>query len=596
CLTVKREDFGWGSDNRVLHPVDAEREGAVTIEELRQPIPPSAGEVASAADQAPTTAVNNVPPPSTAKPAPKEIQRKPAAKPVQPSTSPARAEGKAGSAASTISNGVHETLTKNADKAEKKKKKRADDDDVISRGTEASQPVNTHSSKALVQSQAQDEKPVASPSLERPSVSTNADVSTVNLGVSGDFMNKEIRKIEKAVSAEFSKTMSKELNTLYQRFNEDKRIMQAAGDAKQDAVLRLVSSTLSENVEKSLARIIGQTVQQAVVPSIAEVTAATLNQTLSQVVRDHLEHALPREIRSAVPDAIGRVFQSADLLRSISNHVSSKVGAHVESDFAAVLQGTITPAFKELALTAAHSVAGEVERRTAEQLRKAEEVRQRDVRKVESLHELVRGLTQTVTRMASSQADFQREILKLNRHVSHPQPRQEEKSRGPSRQQHEGLPQRNEQPAQAEQTPEQEELELIASTMREGRYEEATIRWLQSQQQVDLFDRFFIRFGPAYVQTLSQLVLLSVAASVTASFDTNVNERLDWVEACFSSLNFRDAEVRDVLPRIIDVLVQRLESLYMRLAQKSLQDPALRKIPGLTTLARELKNNALQVA
>ncbi|KAI9788474.1 MAG: hypothetical protein M1833_003004, partial [Piccolia ochrophora] len=34
CLTVKREDFGWGSDNRVLHPVDAEREGAVTIEEL----------------------------------------------------------------------------------------------------------------------------------------------------------------------------------------------------------------------------------------------------------------------------------------------------------------------------------------------------------------------------------------------------------------------------------------------------------------------------------------------------------------------------------------------------------------------------------
>ena len=52
----------------------------------------------------------------------------------------------------------------------------------------------------------------------------------------------------------------------------------------------------------------------------------------------------------------------------------------------------------------------------------------------------------------------------------------------------------------------------------------------------------------------------------------------------------QDPEIRDVAGKILEVLIQRLEGEYMRIAEEEPQNPALRKIPGLARQARELKS------
>jgi hypothetical protein len=51
----------------------------------------------------------------------------------------------------------------------------------------------------------------------------------------------------------------------------------------------------------------------------------------------------------------------------------------------------------------------------------------------------------------------------------------------------------------------------------------------------------------------------------------------------------QDPDIREVAPRIMDILVQRLESLYMTIAENDMRDPLLRRIPPLSHRARELR-------
>ena len=64
-------------------------------------------------------------------------------------------------------------------------------------------------------------------------------------------------------------------------------------------------------------------------------------------------------------------------------------------------------------------------------------------------------------------------------------------------------------------------------------------QWLQSGHQVELFDQFFVRCSPAYLQHLSPLVALSVGAAVTSTLETNIMERLTWLETVFATIDPR---------------------------------------------------------
>ncbi|KAI9752957.1 MAG: 3-ketoacyl-CoA thiolase with broad chain length specificity [Chaenotheca gracillima] len=602
CLSINREDLGWSKDNKVLHPVDAEERSVISVRELLEisaastPAQDSASTVnGDQPSTASASATSLIPPPAKASrqagPGTDDEKVKRKEKPV-PSSAPG------------LNN--HKEVSGNiSDKQEKKTKKRTGGETPLRAREESAAPpssasqllsadskpspapaTSTKASKPQKSNATQNGETVEQATRQEPQQQSTGPPST-NVGISNEAMDQEMKRIEKSISLEFTKVISHELENVYRRFDEDKRIQQASADAKQDAVLRLVSSTLSENVEKSLARIVGQNIQQSVVPSIVDVTASTLNRHVSEAVRNHFQMSLGRELRNALPETIGRAFQSPDVLRTVSDLVADKVAVHVESEFSSVLHGTISPAFKQLALDSAQKIAGEVQRRTAEQIEISDIQRQNDSQKIEELHGLVRSLTITVSKMAEAQTEFQNEILKLQRQVHQVDTRQSHASSspgqdaaGPSRQLRRETPRKD---------PRQEEHDRIVGLMREDRFEEATLQWLQSSQQEELFDNVFVHCDPSFLQSLYPLVILSVAASITSNLESNVRERLDWLTSCFACVSPNDPELQEVLPKIMDVLVQRLEALYMRIAETNHQDPLLRKIPSLTRAAKQLK-------
>lgn len=575
CLGIKKEDLGWSSDSRVLQPVDAEQAGEIVVKNLREPSAISGSEPSSISMNGDALATSSLAKPKT---------------PSKEAAIPERTTTEDGQAAPNT-----------AEKVDKKKSKRNGAVETVIRPAAPSPAPESYANAAQ---RASTPTPQVAPSVtketSRPpmpkvvsreapdtvpastvdkSTRSMANGDSISLGISGDFLDKELKKIEVGVSNEFNKVFRRELETLYRRFAEDKRVQDAAGAAKQDAMLRLVSSTLSDNVEKSLSRIIQNGIRESVVPSIADVTSASLKDVLSAVVAKQVGETMTSTMKSALPEAIGRTMQSPNLLRSISEHITKTVTGHVEREFKTTLHNSVVPTFTNLAVTVAQNVSGDTERRVREQLEQAEVQHRDDSVKIDQLTDLVRGLSETVHTMAAAQSEFQLEILKLQQKAAH---EDQNLARRPS-------PTPSES-ASMHISPEQEELEAIATSMQEGNLEAATVMWLRSNQQVALFDNLFVRCNPSYLGQASPLVILSVGAVVTTSLGTNVMERLSWLETVFRLVNPRDPEIREVAGKILEVLSQRLEGEYMRIAEEEPQNPALRKIPGLARQARELRS------
>lgn len=104
-----------------------------------------------------------------------------------------------------------------------------------------------------------------------------------------------------------------------------------------------------------------------------------------------------------------------------------------------------------------------------------------------------------------------------------------------------------------------------------------------------MFDNFFVKIDPSYLQNLPHLVTLTVGAAVIQSLDKNLVERLNWLGSVLSLVDPQDPEVKAVAAQIMDVVVSRLESRYMSLAEVDPSDFRLRQIPPLTKAAKELK-------
>ncbi len=476
CLGVKKEDLGWSPDSRVIHPVDSEKEGYIIVRELPQSRAVSSSEPSSANGEA-------LPHSTSAAPASSNL-------PIEASDSGKMSSAKAGDIpakeVATSKSDRTASGTGNTDRLDKKKKKRTAASDISARPATDATSVHSLAPSSGTYAIAAQRGPLPSSDVTQntapkaaaeslPSSSSDHSArsitngNSINLGISGDFLDKELKKIEKGVSTEFNNVLGKELEALYRRLDEDKRIQDAAGAAKQDAMLRLVSSTLGDNVEKALNRIIQAKLQQIVLPSITEVTASTLDKRITEVLTQQLHHAIPPLLKLALPEAVSRGIQNRDVLRVISDQITGKLAGHVEREFSSTLHTHIAPAFKSLAVEVATKVSGETERRVREQLQKAEVQHREDTAKIDQLTNLLRGLSETVHTMAAAQSQFQQEILKLQ------QERKASSSRGRSVDHaHASHASTESQPVQ--KSPEQEEFELLSGLMNQGRFEECTIQ------------------------------------------------------------------------------------------------------------------------
>ncbi|OJJ35676.1 hypothetical protein ASPWEDRAFT_155743 [Aspergillus wentii DTO 134E9] len=593
CLNIKKEDLGWSSENKTIRPVNALEEGFIEISDL-QTFPSYVTDEPS---------VNGDTAPTPTKAAPKEVVKK-----TLELTADTSAGAGAGVGPSRTQSPTKPSIkkkpgedqvepaalaTNGAEKPEKKKKKKASTATAAGPGEGATKvkEANPASFTGANEGPSSDSRTSALPKEQlNGSDATSATTPTtvqpapqLFAGGASDFLTKHMDALQSGVSSEFNKSLGREIEGLYSRFDEERRSWDVASAAKQDQVLRLVSDTLSDNVEKNLARIVSNSIQTEVMPTLTEATSAAVSKQIDEVVSQQLGGAVPRELRQALPEAVTRAVQQPDVMKVMSDAVAQKLSSQVESEMSRALHNTITPAFKNLSLRAAEKIGADMEKQVQVQMKHYEIQRHNDSAKIDQLTTLVRSLSDTVASMAAAQTGFQNEVLRLNRVLA---TRQSQGSAHSSRQPSlAGAP----APVVESRTPEEVELIEITQLMREGRYEEGSVKWLQSTQQADLFDNLFVRLNPAYLTSLSPIVALSVGVAVTSSLQTNVAERLTWLEVVLQTVNPMDPDIREVAPKIMDILTQRLEALYMAIAENSPHDPILRKIPPLSRRARELR-------
>ncbi|GIK02585.1 hypothetical protein Aspvir_006641 [Aspergillus viridinutans] len=591
CLTIKKEDLGWGVDNKIIRPVNALEDGFIEISELQTfpsyvaDEPSINGDSASASTRATPREVAKKTPEATTEsagaPAPSST-----VSPTKPVLKKKSAEEQAEPTAAA--NGV--------EKPEKKKKKKAGAATAVTGESPAKAKEATFtaleglSSESGIVPQPIEQPTQLAPSTTQPStmdaplpaVTAAAPLSGAGASKAGEIWAKHLEALQTGVTTEFNKSLGRELEGLYSRFDEERRNWDAASAAKQDQVLRLVSSTLSDNVEKNLARIVSSNIQSEVVPALTELTSAAVGKQLDQVISQHLGSVVPREVRQALPDAVARSVKQPEVMKVISDTVGQKIASHLESEMSRALHNSITPAFKSLALQAAEQIGSDMQKQLQVQMKQYEIQRHNDAAKIDQLTTLVRGLSDTVASMAAAQTNFQNEILRLNRVLSAKQ--QDEESRSSQQASSTG---RAAAPSEA-RTAEDLELAEIAQLMSEGRYEEGSVKWLQSSQQADLFDNLFVRLNPSYLTRLSPIVALSVGVAVTSSLHTNVDDRLTWLDVVLQSVDLRDPDIHEVAPRIIEILTQRLNTLYMEVASNNPHSPVIRKLGPINRRLQEL--------
>lgn len=525
-LRIRRSDLGWKKEGEPIHPKEAEQEGVITITSLKPPQPAVTDESSTAGD---TTAPKSVSDRSV-----RESVKKDSSNVSRQSMTPeaamrastlAKVESKQDAARAAVINGAA------MEKAEKKKKKKsaAETASQISTSTRTTAPSYAQAAQStpLSKSPVPPEPVAEAESSKRAANTSESETPEWAKQLINKFLQSatpaqaapsaaaefDASKLSKIVQDEIANGISRELEGMYKRIDEDKRVMNAKSDSKQEAVLRLVSSTLTENVEGTIRKMVDENVRNVLLPEVLAKTASTLEQSVSTNLKAFLGPQISRE----VPDAVQRALKSPQIFQSLSDQVAKKVTGSFEPLVASAVASVVHPAVSGL--------SAQLEKQIGEQLRQSHAQRRDDASKITQLTTTVQTCLETIQSMASTQAELQAQVAKLQQSISQPPPEVTARSAALA----------SAPPKQ--KSPEELEYESITQLMSNGNFEQGTMQWLQSPRTVKLYEQIFIRVDPGYLHQVSPLLALSTAAVVSDALDRSLPERLVWLDTVLSSVN-----------------------------------------------------------
>ena len=518
CLSIKQADLGWTVDNKVLQPVVAEKAGVIHIDTLKELPPMTFGEASD------STLQTSLPPRVIPRAAPKEV----VPRENQKKSSFAEASALVASSSKTEENAEKKESLHNggfasasgAEKGEKKKRRKATSEapasaSPVPQSTHQSSHPHSQSAKTIV--------------LDPMSNVRNGNVSKAGIStISGAGTQDSL--IDERFTGEVKKLIGESLDSLYQNIKDDRRTQAAVADAKQDAMLRLVSSTLSDNIEQTLDRIVTNSIQQSVLPIISDITLKAIEEQIGSKLKAHLSKSIPKELQQILPDAIGRALQQPQALDLMAETLATSVSFRVEESFAHILESVVTPAFAQLASQTAQRAAADIQRQAEEQIGNLERQNHADSVKIEGLVQLITGLSETVSTMAAAQAEFQGQFLKMQQQLN-------ERSR-----QSAGASTIN--ATTPEKTPQQLQYEVlmddIVADLNSNEFQDAILHWLKSGLHQEIFEGLLCKYSPNFIRDLSPIYLIAVGSVVSDRLEGDaVLQRLAWLDTILQSLKTR---------------------------------------------------------
>lgn len=603
ALAVKQADLGWSKDNKVVLGVDATDGGLVKISKLKE---------------LPNTIV---PEPHTAEEAvaPIKIATRPSVKEMAVSHTASSGSGQEMHKRTNELSAPHLQNERKEpelpvapaaqlDKSEKKarkKRERAAAAAAAAAEKHAAENIPPFTNGSLSRAD-----PIQTGKNAEPKANASPSLQPT---MSAESVQAAVKQISVGLGDKLTAVISHELKDHRGKVESEFRHRSDAYAKSQKELLELVSSVLNENTQAVLSRTVTEQFEDSVLPHLSNLITKTIETQVDSKLGGKVSHSVNNQLQKTLPHAVTHALQKADLTKSICEKLVASVTLDMEESFRETLVSSITPIFSDMAVAASRSLIQDVQRRTAEQFREFEQRHIADTQKIDKLTALVSKLSDTVGEMAASQAQFQERLVQMQVRMS--QDRGQTRAPAAPAVSHQatsyGSPSATSSnhgnqlvpyPNSSHPNPKDAELQHlitnVASFLERGEYEAGLIRWIQLPRQHDIFDEYIVKFDPQIVRDMPALVSLSVASVLAEQLDgPHLRERVTWVELVLNSLynslpHVTDSAVRDVIPKIMNTFLERVEKLFMRINSRAPTDPMLQHLSSMTQMASRIRDYA----
>ncbi|KAI0884533.1 uncharacterized protein GGS22DRAFT_143847 [Annulohypoxylon maeteangense] len=621
-IVIKQSELGWSKDNKVIDGADASEVGLVKIAKLKELPSPLVTEPQSVDEHAPlplrVRSVKETPPPASSS-----------------ISSNTLIPQKGDENAPVGQHERKETVAPSApisqlDKTEKKARKKREK--AAAAAAAAAEKLGTDN----VQSNG------TSPPTSTKHNDTKSGSSSQQI-MSHESIQSTVKQIVSSLGDKLTGVITGEFKDHRDNVDVEFRARDETFVKNQQILLEKVSNVLNANVQAVLTKTINDQFESSVVPVLSGLITKTISEQIDGKMVGRVSHSIQNQMQKLIPNAVNQALQKPEITKSISDKVASNVAHDIEKSVRQTLINNITPLINDTAVNVSRSVVQEVQDRTASQIAEMEQRRIADGNKIDQLTALVTSLSDTVTAMATTQAQFQDGLLKLQHHTSrdrgsaaqsthsaHSQPPAQ--SHHPSSIQsqsflygsptgssgaHQLVPFQSNNSNIREQAvvrdPQlQHMIASVASYIERGEYETGLVRWIQQGRQAEVFDEYLHKLDPQFLQDVPTLVSLSVGSVVIDTLDPHlVREKLNWLETVlhiliaqlprivsfiphpmndlFNQVSPQDSQVRDVVPNLMTSYLDRFEKLYIQVAGRSSNDPIIARLSTMTSMASQIK-------
>lgn len=536
CISIKQVDLGWTLDNKVINPVSGEETRTIAIEQLKE-IPVIVEEVPLPQVALPIRGTSRSNSTKEITQTPKKTSHGEASSSVASVKVEEKVEKKE-SISTAATNGSSEKQRSGTRRNRKATASASMENNASGSTAAGSSKVivmdpNSHSRNGTLSKAVPEVESITQP---KQSSATAQPFSTIN--------DASLKDLESRITEQVKKAIKTPLDNLSNDLKSDRRTQTLQAGANSEALLKLVSATLEDNLTGVIQKVVATGIEESVVPALSAVTlkavSEQVNDQLSSMLTSQLNKSIPKAFQDILPHAISKALQNAEVLSVLCTSLAKTVAFNTEEKFTVMMQKTVIPAVVKSTEKTLERVAEDIQRQAASQITTLKQQHEDDNLKIEKLMQLVTGLTETVSTMAASQAEFQGKVLSMQETAS----KQRELTRegqssvdsssakaGASLPSQQSSAPKRSPPQTAEDMHYQNELRVVVDFMETSNYDGACLRWLQSGFVQRMFKDYFAKVRPEFVRELNTIMLLSVGAKICEEIeDQEMTPRVAYVD------------------------------------------------------------------
>ncbi|KAG5645898.1 hypothetical protein DXG03_005045 [Asterophora parasitica] len=160
------------------------------------------------------------------------------------------------------------------------------------------------------------------------------DALIINDSSLGQALSREIKRTEESLHTRIGRLIGKEMDKQHQRMEDARAHEQAEDFARQEKILKLISTELTRNTTRVVEMAVKSEVQNSVLPSLEIITKnevkAALNDQIGRGLVDYISQSLPGELEKL----LFRADVSSHFAHVLSTNLTPLLGGHVHEAMA----------------------------------------------------------------------------------------------------------------------------------------------------------------------------------------------------------------------------------------------------------------------